>query len=55
MGGREGMRRQKGFPWTAAALAAAGAVMMLYGISRGEMAVVLMKAIHICLECVGIG
>lgn len=36
-------------------LAAAGAVFMIAGIYRGEMAVVLRKAINICLECIGIG
>jgi hypothetical protein len=33
----------------------AGAVFMLAGIYRGEMDVVLRKAINICLECIGIG
>lgn len=37
------------------ALAVVGAVMMAYGISRGEMAVVLTKATNICMECIGIG
>ncbi|MCE5235267.1 MAG: thioredoxin [Eubacteriales bacterium] len=32
-----------------------GAVFLLIGISRGEVAVVLKKAIYICLECIGIG
>lgn len=35
--------------------AALGLAMMAYGISRGEMGVVLAKAIKICLECIGIG
>ncbi len=35
--------------------AAAGLVMMAVGIDRGEMAVVLEKAINICMECIGIG
>lgn len=32
-----------------------GAVFMFAGIARGEMDVVLRKAITICLECIGIG
>ena len=33
----------------------AGITMMGYGVIRGEAAVVLGKAIKLCLECVGIG
>lgn len=32
-----------------------GLALMLLGICRGEMAVVLQKAVNICLECIGIG
>lgn len=35
--------------------AVVGIGMMAVGIERGEMAVVLTKAVNICLECVGIG
>lgn len=28
---------------------------LIYGISRGEVAVVLNKAIHVCMECIGLG
>ena len=41
--------------WSGNALAAAGILMMIYGISRGEMAVVFTKAVNICMECIGIG
>ena len=41
--------------WSGSALAAAGILMMVYGISRGEMAVVFTKAVNICMECIGIG
>lgn len=32
-----------------------GIAMMAFGIYRGELAIVLTKAIKICLECIGIG
>lgn len=35
--------------------AAAGILMMVYGISRGEPSVVLEKAVRVCMECIGIG
>ena len=41
--------------WSGIALAASGILMMIYGISRGEMAVVFTKAVNICMECIGIG
>lgn len=32
-----------------------GSAFLFAGVSRGEMDVVLRKAINICLECIGIG
>ena len=32
-----------------------GVLMMVAGIHRGEMVVVLTKAVNICMECIGIG
>lgn len=29
--------------------------MMAYGVYRGEVSIVLNKAINICLECIGLG
>jgi hypothetical protein len=37
------------------AACAAGAVFIVIGVSRGEAATVLMNAVRICLECIGIG
>ena len=37
------------------ALLVCGTVMLYFGISRGEAAMVLNKAVKLCLECVGIG
>ncbi len=41
-------------PVTLAFLAIAAAF-IAYGISRGEMSVVLRKAVRICMECIGLG
>lgn len=30
-------------------------LMLISGIARGEIAVVLQKAVNICLECIGLG
>lgn len=49
------MKRLISSRWTGVAAAALGLAMMVYGIWRGELAVVLMKAVNICLECIGIG
>lgn len=36
-------------------LALFGMAMMGYGIYRGEVSVILEKAINLCMECIGIG
>ena len=49
------MRKLTESRWTGIALAVLGVLMMTAGIHRGEMAVVLTKAVNICMECIGIG
>lgn len=36
-------------------LLAVAAAMIVYGVSRGEVAIVLKKAVNLCLECIGLG
>ena len=38
-----------------AVLLVVGSAMLCFGVWRGEAAMVLSKAIKLCLECVGIG
>lgn len=38
-----------------AAVLSAAVCMTAWGVYRGEMAVVLGKAVNICLECIGLG
>jgi hypothetical protein len=36
-------------------LSLAGLAMIALGVARGEVGIVLSKAIRVCLECIGIG
>lgn len=36
-------------------VAAVGLLMMVFGMFRGEIDTVFIKAINICMECIGIG
>lgn len=44
--------RRNGFAWL---LLAGAALLILTGITQGQPAQVLAKAIRVCMECVGIG
>ena len=46
----EGTRRR-----IAGVLLVAAVMMIIYGMYRGEVSVVLNKAINVCLECIGLG
>lgn len=41
--------------WYGIGIAVIGFLFMGYGIFRGEISVVMEKAINICTECIGIG
>lgn len=49
------MKKELATPFFRLAALALSIGMMVYGAYRGEAAVVLSKAIKLCLECVGIG
>lgn len=49
------MRRLLSSHWCGIGAAVLGLAMMVFGLYRGEVAVVLKKAVNICLECIGIG
>lgn len=49
------MSRRLRSPWVGISVALLGLGLMGVGIYRGEMGVVLEKAVNICMECIGIG
>ena len=50
------MHSKKSLLWAARIIFCVAAVaFIIHGINRGEVAVVLRKAINICLECIGLG
>lgn len=49
------MNRLSKAPRIGILFAGIGLLMMGVGIYRGEMSVVLEKAVNICMECIGIG
>ena len=50
------MLSKKCLLWVARIIVCAAAVaFIIHGVNRGEVAIVLKKAINICLECIGLG
>ena len=49
------MRSEKTLHAVQLALLLTAAGFIAYGVVRGEVAVVLKKAVNICLECIGLG
>ena len=41
--------------WISILVFSCAIVMMVYGNYRGEVSIVFNKAVHICLECIGLG
>lgn len=48
------MNKRRGFRAIQLLLLAAALGMLVYGIYRGEVILVLNKAINICMECIGL-
>lgn len=53
--GRDGQMGRLKSSRAGVCMAAFGLLLMGYGASRGEVSVVVEKAINICMECIGIG
>ena len=50
------MLSKKCLLWAARIIVCAAAVaFIIHGVNRGEVAIVLKKAIKICMECIGLG
>jgi hypothetical protein len=47
--------RKHGLLGIRAGLIAAGIILVILGLTRGETVIMLQKAVNVCLECIGIG
>ena len=48
-------RRETGMTLLRVGLLCIAALFIVLGLSRGEAAIVLKKAVNLCLECIGLG